>query len=144
MESGIDIIELTVRVVSAYIENNSFEANGLSGLIRAVYATLLSVSLDGALAPEGLSPAVSVKKSVTPDYLVCLEDGLRFKSLKRHLWTHFRLTPEAYRTKWGLPHDYPMVAPNYAQTRSKLAKQMGLGNRPRGNGRRKRSAALAR
>jgi predicted transcriptional regulator len=150
MEPNAELTELTVRIVSAFVANNPLEADGLSALIRMVYAALLSVAVDGVLgAPGTAAPAVSVKRSVTPDYLICLEDGLRFKSLKRHLWTHFQLTPEAYRAKWGLPRDYPMVAPNYAQTRSKLAKQMGLGNRPRSTGRPRgnagrRRAALAK
>jgi predicted transcriptional regulator len=143
MDAGTDLIELTVRIVAAYVENNVFEADGLSALIRSIYAALFSLTLDSALAPTTAQPAVNVKRSVTADHLICLEDGLKFKSLKRHLWTHFQLTPEEYRKKWGLPQDYPMVAPNYAQTRSKLAKAMGLGSRARTPPRRRKSVARA-
>ena len=133
-----DLVAFTVRIVAAYAENNPLESDALATLIRAVYAALLSLTVDGVMGPNAAQPAVNVKKSITADYLICLEDGLRFKSLKRHLWTHFQLTPEEYRKKWGLPQDYPMVAPNYAQTRSKLAKDMGLGSRGRTPARRRK------
>ena len=125
-------IELTADIVSAYVSNNSVAANDIAGLINQVHAALLRVSsgLNDA-QPEPLKPAVSVKKSITPDHIVCLEDGKKFKSLKRHLRTQYNLTPEQYRDKWGLPPDYPMVAPNYAAARSQLAKQMGLGQQRR-------------
>ncbi len=124
------LIELTAEIVSAYVSSNSVASADLLSLISEVHAALHRTAT-GAVEPaaELLKPAVSVKKSLTPDYIVCLEDGLRFKSLKRHLRTHYDLTPEAYREKWGLPTDYPMVAPNYAKARSNLAKQMGLGRK---------------
>jgi predicted transcriptional regulator len=121
-------IELTAGIVSAYVSNNAVAAGDISSIISQVHSALLRVS-NGQ--PEGagepMKPAIAVKKSITPDYLVCLEDGKKFKSLKRHLRTQYNMTPELYREKWGLPPDYPMVAPNYAEARSQLAKQMGLG-----------------
>ena len=125
-----NFIELTAEIVSAYVSNNTVPAGEISSLINQVHAALSRVSGKPAEGPaEPLKPAVSVKKSITPEFIICLEDGKKFKSLKRHLRTHYNLSPEEYREKWGLPHDYPMVAPNYAQARSALAKQMGLGTR---------------
>jgi len=125
-------IELAADIVSAYVSNNSISANDLPALIGDVYSALQRVS-KGEVEPvvEPLKPAVSVKKSVSPEFIVCLEDGKKFKSLKRHLRTQYNMTPEQYREKWGLPSDYPMVAPNYAAARSALAKQMGLGQQRR-------------
>jgi predicted transcriptional regulator len=123
-----NLIDLTADIVSAYVSNNTVASSDLSGLISEVYGALQRTS--GAAAepePEPLRPAVSIKKSVTPDYIICLEDGKKFKSLKRHLRTHYDMSPEEYREKWGLQSDYPMVAPNYAAARSELAKKMGLG-----------------
>jgi predicted transcriptional regulator len=124
-----ELVEMTADIVSAYVSNTSVQASELPELIKQVHAALRSVESGTAAAPAAvpLAPAVSIKKSVTPDALICLEDGRKFKSLKRHLRTKYDLSPEAYRTKWGLPKDYPMVAPNYALARSELAKQMGLG-----------------
>jgi predicted transcriptional regulator len=125
-------IELTAGIVSAYVSNNPVSSNDIPGLINQVHAALLRVSTGQSDAqPEPLKPAVSIKKSITPDHLVCLEDGKKFKSLKRHLRTQYNMTPEQYRDKWGLAPDYPMVAPNYAEARSQLAKQMGLGQQRR-------------
>jgi predicted transcriptional regulator len=128
-----DYIELAADIVSAYVSNNSIAASDLPALINEVHSALLRVT--GASAPpppqDGLKPAVALKKSVTNDYIVCLEDGKKFKSLKRHLRTQYNMSPEEYREKWGLPPDYPMVAPNYAKARSQLAKQMGLGQQRR-------------
>jgi predicted transcriptional regulator len=125
-------IELTADIVSAYVSNNSVSANEIPNLINQVHAALLRVSGGPSEAQaEPLKPAISVKKSITPDYLVCLEDGKKFKSLKRHLRTQYNMTPEQYREKWGLTPDYPMVAPSYAAARSQLAKQMGLGQQRR-------------
>src|ERR1043166_15178 len=125
-------IELTAGIVSAYVSNNSVASGDIPSLINQIHAALLRVSSGTSDAqPEPLKPAVSVKKSITPDYLICLEDGKKFKSLKRHLRTQYNMTPEQYRDKWGLAPDYPMVAPNYAQARSQLAKQMGLGQQRR-------------
>ena len=121
-------IELTAGIVSAYVSNNAVAAGDISSIISQVHSALLRVS-NGAAdgAGEPMKPAIAVKKSITPDYLVCLEDGKKFKSLKRHLRTQYNMTPELYREKWGLPPDYPMVAPKYAEARPQLAKQMGLG-----------------
>lgn len=126
-------IELTADIVSAYVTNNSVSASELPGLISEVHAALLRVGsgAPAAAASDNLRPAVPVKKSVGNDYIVCLEDGKKFKSLKRHLRTQYNMSPEDYREKWGLPPDYPMVAPNYAQARSQLAKEMGLGSQRR-------------
>jgi predicted transcriptional regulator len=125
-------IELTAEIVSAYVSNNTVAAGDIPGLINQVHAALTRVSGSPVEAPsEPLKPAVSLKKSITPEYIVCLEDGKKFKSLKRHLRTQYNMTPEQYREKWGLNADYPMVAPNYAAARSELAKQMGLGQQRR-------------
>jgi len=127
-----NFIELTAGIVSAYVSNNSVASGDIAGLINQVHAALMRVSSgQNDAQPEPLKPAVSLKKSITPDHLVCLEDGKKFKSLKRHLRTQYSMTPEQYREKWGLPPDYPMVAPNYAAARSQLAKQMGLGQQRR-------------
>jgi predicted transcriptional regulator len=121
-------IDLTANIVSAYLSNNPTPASEIPNLISQIHAALLRVSNGRPDAPaEPAKPAVSLKKSINPDYLVCLEDGKRFKSLKRHLRSQYNMTPEQYRDKWGLPADYPMVAPNYAVARSQLAKKMGLG-----------------
>jgi len=125
-------IELTAEIVSAYVSNNTVPASEIPSLINQVYAALARVSGNsGDVAAEPLKPAISVKKSITPEHIVCLEDGKKFKSLKRHLRTQYNMTPEQYREKWGLGADYPMVAPNYAAARSQLAKQMGLGQQRR-------------
>ena len=130
--SGAIYIELTASIVSAYVNNNPVAAQDLSTLINQVHAALTRVSSgQGEVASEPLKPAVSVKKSITADFIVCLEDGKKFKSLKRHLRTQYNMTPDQYREKWSLPPDYPMVAPNYASARSELAKQMGLGQQRR-------------
>ncbi|SER20587.1 transcriptional regulator, MucR family [Faunimonas pinastri] len=125
-----NLIELTAEIVSAYVSNNSIASADLSNLINDVHAALQRTA-GGTFEPEPepQRPAVPVKKSVNSDFIICLEDGKKFKSLKRHLRTHYNLTPEEYREKWGLPADYPMVAPNYAKARSKLAKDMGLGQK---------------
>src|SRR6202167_3019234 len=125
-------IELTANIVSAYVSNNSVPSADIPALIGQVHSALKRVSGGQAAAPaEPLKPAVPIKRSVNPDYIVCLEDGLKFKSLKRHLRTRYSMTPDQYREKWSLPPDYPMVAPNYAAARSQLAKQMGLGRQRR-------------
>jgi predicted transcriptional regulator len=129
---GADVIGLTAQIVSAYVGNNAVAASDIPALLNQVHSALIRLS---RAAPENvgevLKPAVSLKRSVTPEYIVCLEDGKKFKSLKRHLRTQYKMTPEQYREKWGLPADYPMVAPNYAAARSSLAKQMGLGQQRR-------------
>jgi predicted transcriptional regulator len=125
-------IELAADIVSAYVSNNSVPAADLPVLLNSVYAALTKTAQGQQEEPKAeLIPAVSVKKSLTPDYIVCLEDGKKFKSLKRHLRTTYDMTPEQYRAKWSLPADYPMVAPNYAKARSELAKAMGLGQQRR-------------
>ena len=126
-------IELAADIVSAFVSNNSVPVTELPALIGSVHAALNQVASGSTQQPaeETKAPAVPIKKSVQPDYIVCLDDGKRFKSLKRHLRTTYNLTPDQYRAKWGLTHDYPMVAPNYAAARSELAKQMGLGARRR-------------
>jgi predicted transcriptional regulator len=130
--SDAKFVELTAQIVSAYVSNNTVPAGEIPTLISQVYGALSRVSGKGVdAAAEALKPAVSPKKSVTPEYIVCLEDGKKFKSLKRHLRTQYNMTPEQYREKWGLSPDYPMVAPNYAAARSQLAKQMGLGQQRR-------------
>jgi predicted transcriptional regulator len=127
-----NFIELTAEIVSAYVSNNTVPAGEISSLINQVHAALARVSGKSGDSPsEPLRPAISVKKSITPEHIVCLEDGKKFKSLKRHLRTQYNMTPEQYREKWGLGTDYPMVAPNYAAARSQLAKQMGLGQQRR-------------
>jgi predicted transcriptional regulator len=125
-------IELTAQIVSAYVGNNTVPSTEIANLIGQVHAALKRVS-GGQVAPsaEPARPAVPVKRSINSDFIVCLEDGKKFKSLRRHLRTQYNLTPEQYREKWGLPADYPMVAPNYAAARSQLAKQMGLGQQRR-------------
>ena len=133
MGAKTELIDLTTEIVSAYVGHNTVAADDLAALIHQVYNALQKAA-DGTskAAAEKSEPAVSVRKSITPDYLICLEDGKKFKSLKRHLRTHYNLGPDEYREKWNLPRDYPMVAPNYAQARSKLAKKMGLGQNDKG------------
>ena len=131
MDNKTSLIELAAQIVAAYVGRNAVEQAELPKLITEVHKALEQVAGPAARRDDSSEPkpAVNIKKSITPDYLVCLEDGKKFKSLKRHLRTHFNLTPEQYREKWNLPADYPMVAPNYANSRSKLAKNMGLGHR---------------
>ena len=127
-----DLTSLAAEIVSAYVSNNSVPASDLPNLIAEVHRALSSTHAGTSEPePEPLKPAVNPKRSVFPDYIVCLEDGKKFKSLKRHLRTHYDLSPEEYREKWALPADYPMVAPNYAAARSALAKKMGLGQQRR-------------
>ncbi len=125
-----DLLALTTEIVSAHVANNSVAVSDLPQLIQEVYRTLASVG-NAPAVPERPQPAVPVKKSVTPDYIICLEDGKKLKMLKRHLKTAYDMTPEEYRDRWGLAADYPMVAPNYAAHRSSLAKKIGLGTKPR-------------
>ncbi|MGJ8526924.1 MucR family transcriptional regulator [Maritalea sp.] len=121
---------MCTEIVCAYVSNNAVGQSDLPKLIMDVHETLHGLSSKEAVpAQEVRKPAVSVKKSITPDYIICLEDGKKFKSLKRHLRTHYDLSPAEYREKWGLPVDYPMVAPNYAAARSRLAREMGLGRK---------------
>jgi predicted transcriptional regulator len=130
---SINYIELAADIVSAYVSNNTVPASDLPGLIHEVHQALQRVTNGSApVVAEAPRPAVPAKKSLTNDFIICLEDGKKFKSLKRHLRTQYNMSPEDSRDKWGLPADYPMVAPNYAKARSQLAKQMGLGQQRRG------------
>jgi predicted transcriptional regulator len=122
------ILDCTTSIVSAYVANNTVQKEGLSALITDTFRSLARID-EAEVEVEELKPAVPIKRSIQPDHIVCLEDGKKFKSLKRHLMSHYSLTPEEYRSKWGLPADYPMVAPNYAAARSELAKKIGLGRR---------------
>jgi len=125
-----DVLRMAVDVVAAYVSNNQISSGQMSEVINSVYGSLMG--LDGTpleAVAELQKPAVSIRKSITPDYIICLEDGKKLKMLKRHLRTTYNLTPEEYRTKWGLPPDYPMVAPNYAKQRSQFAKDIGLGRK---------------
>ncbi|MEZ5810856.1 MAG: MucR family transcriptional regulator [Rhizobiaceae bacterium] len=126
------LIELTADVVAAYVSNNPVPASDLPALIADIHSALGRVGSAEAAPQERQKPAVNPKKSIHDDYIICLEDGKKFKSLKRHLMTHYGLTPEQYREKWGLDVNYPMVAPNYAAARSALAKKMGLGRKRKG------------
>ncbi|CAA6605255.1 Transcriptional regulatory protein Ros [Rhodospirillaceae bacterium LM-1] len=130
-----EMLSLTARIVAAHVSNNTVALNDLTGLIHDVYRALTNVGA-AAPAPERPQPAVPIKKSVTPDYIICLEDGKKLKMLKRHLKTAYGMSPDQYRERWGLASDYPMVAPNYAEHRSSLAKKIGLGTKPRKRSRR--------
>lgn len=130
MQTSLNLVELTAEIVGSYVSNNRVMSGDLPNLIQKIHVTL--TELRGGIAspvPPALTPAVNPRKSVSNDYIVCLEDGLKFKSLKRHIRSKYNLTPEEYRRKWDLPPDYPMVAPAYAKARSALAKKMGLGQK---------------
>ena len=129
-----EVLGLTTEIVAAHVANNTVAMSDLPNLIEQVYKTLSN--LDKGPEAQGVrpTPAVSLRKSVTPEYIICLEDGKKLKMLKRHLKTAYNMTPDEYRERWGLASDYPMVAPNYAKQRSKLAKAIGLGTRPRQSG----------
>jgi predicted transcriptional regulator len=142
-QAGRELLGLTAQIVAAHVSNNSVTLTDVPTLIEQVHRTLAGLGTVAVAAPapaERPQPAVPVKKSVTDEYLICLEDGKKLKMLKRHLKTAYDMTPEQYRERWGLPSDYPMVAPNYAKHRSSLAKKIGLGTKPRG-GRQRRVAA---
>jgi predicted transcriptional regulator len=129
--SSDTLLTLTADIVAAHVSNNSVAVNDLPNLIQNVHMALSGISGGGAAIEEKPEPKVSIRASVKPDYIVCLEDGKKLKMLKRHLMTHYQMTPEQYRAKWNLPADYPMVAPNYAEQRRTLAKKIGLGTRRR-------------
>ena len=131
-QTDLPLVVITTGIVANYVGNNEVPTSELPALIASVQAALVKLQ-SGAVEETAkvLTPAISIKKSITPDYIICLEDGKKFKSLKRHLRTQYDLSPDDYRAKWGLPPDYPMVAPNYAQARSDLAKSMGLGQQRR-------------
>ena len=124
------LITLTADIVAAHVSNNSVSVGDVSNLIANVHGALAGLSVATEPMPEPLQPAVSIRSSVKPDYIVCLEDGKKLKMLKRHLMTHYQMTPDDYRAKWGLPADYPMTAPNYAAQRKELAHKIGLGRKP--------------
>ncbi|MCU0837422.1 MAG: MucR family transcriptional regulator [Rhodospirillales bacterium] len=125
-----DVLRMAVDVVAAYLSNNQVPTAQIPGIINSVFNSLSSLDVQAAEAPvEVPKPATSVRKSVTPEYIICLEDGKKLKMLKRHLRTNYNMTPEEYRAKWNLPPDYPMVAPNYARQRSEFAKKIGLGRK---------------
>jgi predicted transcriptional regulator len=140
-QTGEDILKLATEIVAAYVSNNPVPAMELPGMIRNVHATLGGLSGQAAsdAVASAKAPAVNIRKSITPDYIICLEDGKKLKMLKRYLRSRYGLSPDAYRAKWGLPNDYPMVAPNYAAVRSAFAKQIGLGRGAPVRGRRKRA-----
>lgn len=125
------LVGLTADITAAYVSNNNVDLNDVEGLINNIYSALSSAANGKSSNENKQVPAIAVAKSISQDYIICLEDGKKFKSLKRHLRTHYNLSPEEYRDKWNLPLDYPMVAPNYAAARSKLAKNMGLGHKGR-------------
>jgi predicted transcriptional regulator len=124
-----ELLEMTVEIVSSYVANNVLQAGALPDLIKTVHATITGLTHQTGATAEKLEPAISVAKSVTPEFIICLEDGRKLKMLKRYLRTRYDMTPEEYRAKWNLPADYPMVAPNYAKLRSRHAKQIGLGKK---------------
>jgi predicted transcriptional regulator len=133
--SSTELLRMTAEVVASYVRSNPLARSELTSIIKTVHGSLAALDGAGGGKTEPLRPAVSIRRSIRPDYLVCLEDGKKLKMLKRHLRTAYALTPEGYRAKWGLPPDYPMVAPNYAKQRSELAKKIGLGRK---SGRRRR------
>ena len=128
-QTSQQILNITARIVTAHLGNNHVDASAIPSLIQSVYRTISSVDTPELVTGTALQPAVPVKKSVFPDFIVCLEDGKKLKTLKRHLQISYGLTPDAYRIKWGLPRSYPMVAPNYASTRPALAKKINLGRK---------------
>ena len=135
------LITLTSDIVAAHVSNNSVSADEVSALITSVYGALAGLGAPAPVAEAPPEPAVSIRSSIKPDHIVCLEDGKKLKMLKRHLMTHYNLTPEQYRARWNLPADYPMVAPNYAEKRRELAKKIGLGRKPGARRGRKPKAA---
>ena len=133
--TSADLLRMTAHVVAAYVRNNPLPTTELNSVIQTVHGSLATLNGGGEAKAQPQRPAISVRRSIRPDYIVCLEDGKKLKMLKRHLRTTYGMTPEEYRAKWGLPPDYPMVAPNYAKQRSEFAKQIGLGRK---KGRKKR------
>ncbi len=144
MKDTETLVTLTADIVAAHVSNNSVAISDIPLVIRSVHEALAGIASGAEPEPEPQQPAVSVRASVKPDYIVCLEDGKKLKMLRRHLMTHFGMTPEDYRAKWNLPKDYPMVAPNYTEKRRVLAKQIGLGTKGRGGGRKKAPARRAK
>ena len=138
MEDQETLVTLTADIVAAHVSNNSVAISDIPLVIRSVHEALSQLGPKAEPAPEPQQPAVSVRASVKPDYIVCLEDGKKLKMLRRHLMTHYGMTPEDYRAKWNLPKDYPMTSPNYAEKRRALAVEIGLGTKGRGGGRKKK------
>ena len=136
LSSG-ELLRMTSDVVAAYVRNNALQTAELTSVIQAVHSSLSGLNGGGEAEPEPQKPAVSVRRSVTPDYIVCLEDGKKLKMLKRHLRSTYGMTPDEYRAKWGLPADYPMVAPNYTKQRSAFAKKIGLGRSTKKRGKKR-------
>ena len=141
-EHSTDLLDATVRLASAYLGRNAVPVNQISQLVSGIHGALVDLGR-AEPEPEPLKPAVPIKKSITPDYLVCLEDGKHLKMLKRHLRTSYDMTPQEYRAKWGLAADYPMVAPSYAKARSNFAKKIGLGRPVKAIPRKRRSSRKA-
>ena len=142
-ESDMDVLRLTAKIISAHVGNNQVTVAALPELIQSVHRSLVVAgTVEPASAPAPLTPAVPIRRSIFPDHIICLEDGKKLKMLKRHLQTSYGMTPQQYREKWGLPADYPMVAPNYASHRSSLAKQIGLGRKPVTRGRARRARGV--
>ncbi len=137
-----ELVRMAAEIASAYVGRNRLASGQVSDVIRAAHASLLGTQTPGPAGAQRPKPAVSVRRSITPDYLICLEDGKKLKMLKRHLRARYDMTPDDYRNKWGLPADYPMVAPNYSKKRSAFAKQIGLGRKP--GARRKKASAKSK
>ncbi len=144
MEDTETLVTLTADIVAAHVTNNSVAISDIPLLIRSVHDALTGLATSAAPAPEPLQPAVSVRASVKPDYIVCLEDGKKLTMMRRYLMTNFNMTPDEYRAKWNLPKDYPMVAPNYSERRRVLAKEIGLGSKGRGGGRKPAARGAAK
>ena len=144
MENSETLVTLTADIVAAHVSNNSVAISDIPLVIRSVHEALAGLGTKAQPAPEPQQPAVSVRSSIKPDYIVCLEDGKKLKMMRRYLMTQFGMTPDDYRAKWNLPKDYPMVAPNYAEKRRELAKQIGLGSKGRGGGRKPAASGRAK
>lgn len=144
MEDTETLVTLTADIVAAHVSNNSVAISDIPLVIRSVHEALAGLSANAEPEPEPQQPAVSVRASIKPDYIVCLEDGKKLTMMRRYLMTNFGMTPDDYRAKWNLPKDYPMVAPNYAEKRRELAKQIGLGTKGRGGGRKPAASGRAK
>ena len=144
MEDSENLITLTADIVAAHVTNNSVAISDIQLLIRSVHEALVGLGTGAEPAPEPQQPAVSVRASVKPDHLICLEDGKKLTMMRRYLMTNFNMTPDEYRAKWNLPKDYPMVAPNYSEHRRVLAKEIGLGSKGRGGGRKPAARGAAK